>query len=344
VPPETARAEPTLAQKVAHLSRPESYGEGTSAVEMIETHMSYVFLTDSYVYKLKKPVRHPFLDFSTLQARRFNCDEELRLNRRLARNVYLAVIALTLGAEGLQIDGPGTAVEWLVKMRRLPRHLMLDRAIQERRLNENDVARFTRVLAAFYRDAPRVSMTPSDYCARLTHAVLDDRRALASPDYSLDGGVLDRIVERLLGFLDERKALLRERVEKHMIVEGHGDLRPEHVCLAAEPVFIDCLEFNRDLRIVDPGDELGYLAMECELLGADYVRHAVFATYRECTGDAVDDSLISFYQAHRALLRAKLAAWHLKDGLTDRGREAWLARARQYLHLAETHTNVRAAS
>jgi aminoglycoside phosphotransferase family enzyme len=112
---------PTLADKVAYLSRPESYGEGVGAVEVIETHMSYVFLVERLVYKLKKPVRYPFLDFSTLDARRFNCQEELRLNRRLARSVYLAVVPLSISSRGLDLEGTGEPVEWLVKMRRLPR-------------------------------------------------------------------------------------------------------------------------------------------------------------------------------------------------------------------------------
>jgi aminoglycoside phosphotransferase family enzyme len=126
-----------------------------------------------------------------------------------------------------------------------------------------------------------------------------------------------------------------ERLER--IVEGHGDLRPEHVCLAAEPVFIDCLEFNRDLRIVDPADELAFLAMECEALGAGDIGKFVFDTYESITGDAVQNALIRFYQAQRALLRAKLAAWHLEDGVTNSARTKWLGRAQEYLRLAETY-------
>jgi uncharacterized protein len=325
----------TLADKVAHLSRPESYAEGTSAVEMIETHMSHVFLTDGCVYKLKKPARYPFLDFSTLEARRFNCEEELRLNRRLARNVYLGVVPLALSSGGLKLEGEGQPVEWLVKMRRLPRHLMLDRAIQEGRVTEQDVVRFTRVLAAFYRDADRAALTPVAYRERLQRAIVENHHALSDPDYAFKSDMLDALRNRQLAFLDRCAPALDARVQKNLIVEGHGDLRPEHVCLAAEPIFIDCLEFNRDLRIVDPADELGYLAMECEFLGAGHIGNTLFATYRACTGDAVDDSLIGFYQAHRALLRAKLAAWHLEDHLTDHGRAKWLARAREYARLAE---------
>jgi uncharacterized protein len=337
VPTNRNMVHPTIEEKIAFLSRTESYAEGATAVEIIETHMSYVFLTDRYVYKLKKPVRYPFLDFSTLEARRFNCTEEVRLNRRLARNVYVGVAALALGPDGLTLEGQGEVVEWLVKMHRLPRHLMLDRAIREGRVTEQDIVRFTRVLAAFYRDGERIALTPAIYRERLRQAISDNEQALCVPAYNLDTAAVRAVVATQLGFLDTHARAFDQRLEQKLIVEGHGDLRPEHVCLAAEPVFIDCLEFNRDLRIVDPADELGYLAMECEISEAAYIGKIVFETYGAITGDAPDDTLVRFYQAQRALLRAKLAAWHLEDGVTNSARVKWLARARAYLHLAESY-------
>jgi uncharacterized protein len=326
----------SLAEKIEHLSRVESYAEGATAVEIIETHMSVVFLTDRYVYKLKKPVRYPFLDLSTMQSRRFNCEEEVRLNRRLARNVYVGVVPLVFSTHGLHLAGEGgEPVDWLVKMIRLPRHLMLDRALAERRVGESEIARFTRVLAGFYRDTQRIAIEPQIYRERLAQQLVDHHHALINPEFGLNRRQLQTIESRQLAFLHDDSELLAERVRRRCIVEGHGDLRPEHVCLAAEPVFIDCLEFNRDLRILDPVDELGYLAMECRVIGASYVGDLVFDTYRACTGDAPDSRLISFYQSGRALLRAKLAAWHLEDHLSESARAMWLARSRKYLDAAE---------
>ena len=329
------RSVAALAEKIAYLSRPESYGEGANAVEIVETHMSYVFLVDRLVFKLKKPVRYPFLDFSTLEARRFDCDEELRLNRRLARNVYLDVVPLALSARGLQLEGPGHPVDWLVKMRRLPRHLMLDRAIQENRVTESDVLRFMRVLAAFYCDAERIALAAPAYRERLSSAIEQNREALSPARYGIAPVLLDRIAGAALCFIRDHADVLDERIERNAIVEGHGDLRPEHVCLAAEPVFIDCLEFNRDLRTVDPADELAYLAMECEFAGAGEIRQTIFASYRDATGDDMSESLVDFYQVGRALLRAKLSALHIEDHLTENDRVKWLKRAHDYVELAQ---------
>jgi uncharacterized protein len=325
---------PSFEEKIAWLCRPESYG-GTSAVEIIETHMSCLFLTDRLVYKMKKPVRYPFLDFSTLEARRRNCEDEVRLNRRLAREVYLGAVPLVLTPAGLKLESTGQTVEWLVKMRRLPRHLMLDCAIREGRVTERDVARFTLVLATFYRNAERVPLTAPVYRHRMRGRAGEHHAALSDPHYGLDVQRLTALHEAQLRFIENDGRLLDERVQAGHIVEGHGDLRPEHVCLTAEPVFIDCLEFNRELRVIDPVEELAYLGLECEFMGARHVGEIVLETYSRATGDTFARPLVRFYALQRAMLRAKLALGHLEDGLTSSGRAQWIDRAYAYLALAQ---------
>jgi aminoglycoside phosphotransferase family enzyme len=130
-------------------------------------------------------------------------------------------------------------------------------------------------------------------------------------------------------------------VSQGRIVEGHGDLRPEHVCLGPEPLFIDCLEFNRDWRVLDPADELAYLAMECEHAGAPWIGEVVFETYREATGDNPPLPLVRFYKAYRATVRAKLSAWHLKDHPDPADQGKWIARAQRYLELAGRYADGR---
>src|SRR5262249_4067578 len=128
--PERELSLPTVEQKIAFLSRPEAYPEPTRRVEMKETHMSWVFLTDTKAWKLKKPVRYDFLDFSTREARRRDCEEELRLNRRLAPDVYYGIAPLTIDPQGgMRLAGAGETIDWLVRMRRLPADRMLDWAI-----------------------------------------------------------------------------------------------------------------------------------------------------------------------------------------------------------------------
>jgi uncharacterized protein len=253
------QAPPSLSDKVAFLSRPESYPEGAACVTAIETHMSWVFVTDRLVYKMKKPVRFPYLDFSTLEARRRTCEESLRLNRRLAADVYLGLVPLTCTDAGLRLGGPGEPVEWLEQMRRLPERMMLDSAVREGRATARDGERLTAVLAGFYARAQPCELDAAAYRARLAAGVRDHARALCDPVLELDTGPIAALAEAQADYLERHSGMLRCAGRCRPDHRGHGDLRPEHVCLSEPPVFIDCLEFNRDLRLLDCVDELSYL-------------------------------------------------------------------------------------
>jgi aminoglycoside phosphotransferase family enzyme len=329
-----------LREKVAHLSRPESYAEKPAAVEVVQTHMSIVFLTEHHAWKLKKPVRHDFLDFSTLEARRADCEAEVRLNRRLARDVYLEVVPLTVDTRGaLRLGGDGPVVDWLVKMRRLPAQLMLDDAIRRGGVSRPDVRRFTLALAGFYSRAEPVVLEPAQYRQRFERDIRANRDGLSPPEYSMPAAQVRSIATRQLNVLAREASWFDARVKGRRIVECHGDLRPEHICLEPEPLFIDCLEFNRDWRLLDTADELAYLAMECEHAGAPWIGEVVFDTYREATGDDPPEALVRFYKAYRATVRAKLSAWHLRDHPDPADQGKWVARALRYLELADRYAS-----
>lgn len=320
------------ATKLAFLRRPSSYPEGADAVDVRETHMSWVFLTERYAYKLKKPVRHDFLDFSTVALRHNSCKEELRLNRQLAPNVYLAVVPLTVTPRGaLQLGGLGIPVDWLVKMRRLPESRTLDHAIRAGSLLPHDVSDLVDLLDDFYRSAPRIAISGADYRRKIHDGIENNRVELARYCPSAMGPLIQRVSDAQARYIATHMETLDRRAEEENIVEGHGDLRPEHVFLGPPPQIIDCLEFNRDFRILDVADDLALLAMECEQLGTLEVGRAFF---RMPEVRDTPPALITFYKSYRAALRAKLAIWHLKDGhVADRG--VWEDRALRYLTLAE---------
>jgi aminoglycoside phosphotransferase family enzyme len=329
-----------LEAKVEFLGRPDAYPEAPSRVDAVETHMSWVFLSDVHAYKLKKPVRYAYLDFSTIEARRLNCEQEVRLNRRLAADVYLGVIPLVLGAEGrLCLGGPGETVDWLVQMRRLPAERMLDHLIRSGAVKSAEISLLARRLARFYAQAAPHSITPQAYRQSLAERIEANLRELASPEFGLGQDVPERLARSQLGFLASHSELFDSRVRQGRIVEGHGDLRPEHVCLLPEPVVIDCLEFNREFRILDPADELGYLALECERLHAPEVGRWLLESYIAASGDAPPAALLHFYQGCRAVLRAKLAIWHLRDD-GRHPQNKWVATAREYLELAQRHADL----
>src|SRR5690606_21923469 len=214
--------------KVARLRDAGIYPDRPAAVEVIETHFSWVFLTPSRVYKLKKPVRYHGLDFTTLAARRHNCTQEVALNRRLAPAVYLGVAALTRTAAGrVEFDGPGTVLDWLVVMRRLPAQAMLDAAIRAGAVDPAAVDRIAALLAEFYREnAAPAPLAPEAYRQRLAATLAESRAVLSAAD-GLDQPLVAALSDWQEEFLHSRSALLGERAGR--LVDAHGDLRPEHI-------------------------------------------------------------------------------------------------------------------
>jgi len=329
-----------LADKVAFLGAVESHArERPGSVVALETHLSWVFLTERFAYKLKKPVRHPLGDLRSLEARRRNCLVEVRLNRRLAPDVYLGLRALTsTEGGGLRLGGAGPVVDWLVVMRRLPEELMLDRALQSGGPERRDLDRLALRLARFYQGLAPEPIAPERRRRWYLREIELSWKQLSRAEFALDPMRIERVAGRLGEFLRAWPELLTERHQAGRIVEGHGDLRPEHVCLEREPVIIDCLEFSRVLRLVDPADELAFLALECAVLGQPAAGVRLQRSYEALTGDRPPDRLVAWYAGCRALLRARLLAVHSLEP-APRSPEAWLARAEHYLDTALGYTD-----
>jgi len=325
---------PSIQEKVAFLRRPEAYPVSTATVETVETHMSWVFLTERHAYKLKKPVRGEGLDFTTPERRRRNSEDEVRLNRRLAEPIYLGVLALTCAPDGtLALEGAGEPVDWLVHMRRLPADRMLEARIEQGGLSSAEVEPAARHLARFYARAEPVAIAPETYRRRLVEGTNHDRRELVAPEAGPDRNRVEAVAAAQLRFLERRRDLFDARVAEGRIVEGHGDLRPEHICLTREPAIIDCLEFSWELRIADPADELAFLALECERLGRAEPGAWFLEVYRRETGDDPPEPLLRFHRTFRCLRRAVIAIWHLRDEeVADP--DKWIRRAGRYLELA----------
>ncbi|MGO4570833.1 hypothetical protein [Microvirga sp. 2TAF3] len=322
-------------EKVQFLRRPAAYPHRPREVLVKETHMSWVFLVGEQVFKLKKPVRSPQLDFSTLAAREANSQEEVRLNARLAPNTYHGVVALKRTPEGhLTLDGEGEIVDWLVSMRRLPDSRMLDRMLTRGLVTDRDLDRLADVLASFYAHAERAAITPDTYADRFVREQATNRAVLTCRAFAVDHGCVPVILDRLEHALAEDRALLEERVRFGQVVDGHGDLKPEHICLTDPIAIFDCLEFNRELRQADPFDELAFLGMECALLGHSWIGPALMDLVGGRLGVRPPDRLVRLYVAFRAVLRARLTLAHLLDPI-PREPAKWEPLAARYLRLAE---------
>jgi len=307
---------PRLAAKVRFLQSPFAHG-GRTDVQSIETHMSWVFLAGDRVLKLKKPVRFPMLDFTSLEAREHCCREEVRLNARLAPGVYLGLQALQWDGASLacvdetRLPTDARTIDWLVCMQRLPEERMLDALVARRSATAADIDALLAVLVPFYRAATVVPVSADAYAASFDRALAVDGEVLLRPQFHIDAAAT--ALKRLDAALRRHAGLLAQRCEQRRIVDGHGDLRPEHVCMLEPPVVIDCIEFNAQLRQVDPFDEIAFLGFECGLLGAPWIGQGLSDGLAAALDDRPPPALLHVYTAHRALLRARLAIAHLLD-------------------------------
>jgi uncharacterized protein len=326
----------SLDEKVAFLSRTASYSPPVRHVRRRETHMSWVFLAGEEAYKLKKPLQFPYLDFSTLARREAACRAELVLNRRLAPNVYRAVMPLRWSSRGLAIGGPGEIVDWLVVMRRLDDRQTLEYALKTGGLATWQLDRLVSTLTDFYRHAGAILVSRETHLRSWHRSLAYNKSVLLDPRLALPAGLVRTVDRAQRRFLAERSALIADRVRDRHIVEGHGDLRPEHIWLGDPVKIIDCLEFNPTLRAVDPFDEIAFLCVECERLGAAWAGEYIKRHARLTLSDGMSEELFTFYRCHRAALRARLTIAHLLEP-SPRTVDKWPRLARTYLRLAAEH-------
>ncbi len=328
---------PDLRDKVAFLRRAEAYPDGAAEVTAVETSMSWIFLAGQLAYKLKKPVVHPSADLRTPEARRHFCEEEVRLNRRLAPEVYLGTLPLTGAGDGsLAVGGDGAPVDWLVKMRRLPAARMLDAAIRTGDVKTRELRTVAGLLARFFRGAVPVAIPPGEYRRRLADAVTASRRTLTDPSAGVSIRSAETITAALRKFLMGQAPLFDRRVRRGRVRDGHGDLRAEHVFLGPKAAVIDSLEFSRDDRIQDSADELSGLAADCEILGSPGAGKVVLESCCDRLGDDPPPELLAFHKARRAMMCARWLIMQPGDAPAGESADR-RGRAEAYLGLAEKY-------
>lgn len=325
----------SLADKVEFLSRPEAYPDAPEAVTVIETHFAWVFLSRDYAYKLKKPVRLPNTDLRTAHARKANCELELALNRRLAADTYISVVALGRQGSELRLECDTRPIDWLVKMHRLPGNATLENQLPRIDVEDRRLQGLMETLCDFYRDAVRAPWTAADYAARLKRQARRNAKGFRQVELRSKRATIRRIAEAHCDFVDGKPDLLAQRIRQGRIRDAHGDLRPEHVFLNQHPQIIDCLEFASDLRQLDTAEEVVFLALECERLGRSDIAQRLSVLYRETCDDEVPVALIDFYRSRRAFVRAYVSAWHLVENLDAEGRRKWIDQTTWYLDIAD---------
>jgi aminoglycoside phosphotransferase family enzyme/predicted kinase len=332
-----------LACLIAALSDPTAYPHPVETVEVRQTHISVVFLAGPYAYKVKKPLDLGFLDYSTLALRRHFCEREVVLNCRLAPMVYLGVVPVARVGDSIKVDGPGEAIEWAVKMKRLPEDATLREWLRREEVTVGQVEALAAKVAAFHAHAesgPHVS------AAGQFEAVARNARENFEQSSAHVGTTLSRpVFERLRRLTEEALARLRpvieDRAARGVPRDGHGDLRLGHVYLfpARQPpgdlVIVDCIEFADRFRHADPVADMAFLVMDFARHGRRDLGHASAEAYFRASADAEGRTLLPFYTAYRAAVRGKVHGLkHTEQEVPAPERATALAEARAHWLLA----------
>jgi aminoglycoside phosphotransferase family enzyme/predicted kinase len=332
-----------LASLIAALSDPAAYPYPVEAAEVRQTHISAVFLAGPFAYKVKKPVTLPFLDFGTLEKRRHFCEEEVRLNRRLAPDVYLGVVGVAPAGPGLRFEGEGTPVEWAVKMRRLPDAATLLERLRRDAVDTPLIEELGRRIASFHRGAEVNERIASFGRFEPVSRAVRDVFAQAAPQAgtTVDPEVFRRVVTLAEEALTDLRPLIEARAARGVPRDCHGDLHLDHVyCFPerqppADLVIIDCIEFNERLRFIDPVADMAFAAMDLAFHGRRDLARALAGAYFEESGDAEGQALLPLYTAYRACVRGEVEGLLLGEPeVPGTERAAALSRARGHWLLA----------
>jgi hypothetical protein len=300
---------------VKALSEPEAYPDRPTEVTLRQTHISWLFFTEQFVYKVKKPVNFGFLDFTTLEARRHFCEEEARLNRRLARDVYVGVLEVKATNGRIRLGGPGEIIDYALQMRRLPEDRMLPALLAAGDVTPQTMRRLAQLLAAFHEEAATGGEIDQDGTLAVILKNWQENFAQTQPyiDFPLRRETYEKIRGRVLAFCRVREPLFDQRIAEGCIRDGHGDLRAEHICLTEPIAIFDCIEFNHRFRYGDVASDVAFLAMDLDERGFASLSQAFVQAYVEYSGDHGLLSVLDFYKCYRAFVRAKVECFRLAD-------------------------------
>jgi hypothetical protein len=336
-----------LPSLVEDLLKPETYPHKPQKVELVQTQMSFIFLTGEYVYKVKKPVNLGYLDYTTLEKRHFFCRQELELNRRLCADVYLAVVPITTSLPGtkrrgnlLCVGGRGKTVEYAVKMKQLPQDRMMDVLLPRGEVTREMVARVAEKLADFHGKAETNRKIAAFGKLDVIRRNCDENFAQTEKYIGLTifRAKYEGIKSHTNSYIKSKGDLFEKRVGVGRIRDCHGDLHAAHVCFTDDICIYDCIEFNDRFRYCDVASEIAFLAMDLDRYRqAGLSRHLV-DTYVELSGDEGLLELLIFYKCYRAYVRGKVESFKLDDPLISDGEKAKaLESARSYFQLAESY-------
>jgi aminoglycoside phosphotransferase family enzyme len=327
-------------QVVDSLMKPEAYDEDPGSIELVQTHISFVFLTKRFVYKVKKAVDFGFLDFTTLEKRQFFCEKELELNRRLCGDMYLEVVPINK-SDGIKIKGAGETVEYAVKMKRMPQEKMMSKLLEKNKVDDKLIDRIAKIIADFHSKAEtnrRISKFGSLAVIETNWKENYDQteefigKTISKEDFGL-------IRNRVNNFMKRNAAVFEKRVTEGRVRDCHGDIHSGNIFITNGIYIFDAIEFNERFRYSDVASDIAFLAMDLDYKKRAALSDFLIKRYVEYSGDQELTRLLPFYKCYRAYVRGKVTSFKLKDpNVNSKEKKAATKEAKTYFKLASTYT------
>jgi aminoglycoside phosphotransferase family enzyme len=328
---------------VQALLSPKAYPDSPRGIELVQTQISFVFLTGDHVYKVKKAVDFGFLDFTTLEKRRFYCKQEILLNRRLCPDVYLDVVQIVQDKGEIFIGDQGEVIEYAVKMRQLPRHRTMDQLLQNGQVTGEMMVGVANKLVEFHAKA-RTDDEIASYGELKTVRINTEENFAQTEGYigvTIPKARYERIKDYTNSFMERNARLFAKRVKEGRIRDCHGDLHTAHICFANDIYIFDCIEFNDRFRYSDVASEIAFLAMDLDYHGRPDLAQRFVASYVAGSGDRDLLELLNFYKCYRAYVRGKVEGFMLADPhISEEEKERVSAVASRYFELAESYIEI----
>jgi aminoglycoside phosphotransferase family enzyme len=305
--------------------------------DLVETHISWVLIGEEFVYKIKKPIRYSFLDFSTLEKRKYYCEREIELNRRLTSDVYLDVAAIREESGSLVINGQkGEIIDYAVRMKKVDRSRQMDILLTGKKITQTDICNLAGVIADFHKKTEIVYDTDPFRIKEDFRDLIKQTEYINNHLGAAYSAIIHESVNVSEAFINRNKDLLLERLNDGFFRDCHGDLHSRNIFFLPEPKPFDCIEFNDDYRRIDVLNEVAFLCMDLDAFGNPEFSELFINTYNlifPCMQGRQDLDLFTYYKAYRANVRAKVNSLRARSAGNDQDREAALAETAKYIQL-----------
>lgn len=301
-------------QVIGALMNPEVYEEDPGNVELVQTHLSAVFLTRRFAYKVKKAVNFGFLDFTTLEKRRCFCEEELKLNRRLCGDMYLEVVPINK-AIAFKIKGEGETVEYAVKMKRMPQEKIMVKLLEENKVDDKIIDRIAKIIAEFHSKAETNSRI-SDFGSLATIETNWKENFEQTEEFigkTISAKNFKLIRDRVEDFIKKNTTLFNKRMSEKRVRDCHGDIHSGNIFVTNEIYIFDAIEFNERFRYSDIAADVAFLSMDLDFKKRIDLSNFFVKKYVEYSGDRELMKLLPFYKCYRAYVRGKVTSFKLND-------------------------------